>query len=85
MPTFYFDVRDGEGVHRDDTGIELSDMDSAVAEARRALVDMSRETLAKGAADQLEILVRDSGDGPVKLVLSLRTEDLSESERGQTR
>jgi hypothetical protein len=74
MPFYYFDVRDRQGLHRDDTGLELADLDAAIAEGRRALADMSREALADGGDGSLEIVIRDHGEGPVKLSLSLTTE-----------
>lgn len=76
MPLYFFDVRDGQGTHRDEIGLELPDLDAAIAEARRALADMSREALADGGGYDLEILIRDHGEGPVKLVLSLKTEGI---------
>jgi len=74
MPLYFFDVRDIHGLHRDDVGVELSNMEAALAEGRRALADMSRDTLSVGVDQQLEILIRDHGEGPIRLVLSLKTE-----------
>ena len=74
MPLFYFDVRDAQGVHRDDTGVELPDMPAAILEGRRALADMGRDAIAQGDPHNLEILIRDHGDGPVRLALSITTE-----------
>lgn len=79
MPLYFFDVRDGQGTHRDEVGLELPDLDAAIAEARRALADMSREAPVNGHGYDLEILIRDDGEGPVKLVLSLKTERLPDA------
>lgn len=74
MPLYYFDVRDSQGIHRDDVGVDLPDMETAIAEGRRALADMSREALARADGADLEILIRDHGEGPVRLVLTVNTE-----------
>lgn len=73
MPTYYFDIRDAEGLHRDHVGLELRGMDEAIAEGRRALADISRETLADGNDQNLEITIRDHAEGPVRLVLTVET------------
>jgi hypothetical protein len=72
MPRYYFDVEDGQGVHTDDVGLDLPNMDAAIVEARRALADMTRETLMADGA--LSIVIRDGLEGPVNLVVSLTTE-----------
>jgi len=74
MPRYFFDIRDSHGLHRDDVGVELRNMEAALAEGRRALADMSRDSLSVGVDEQLEILIRDHGEGPIRLVLSLTTE-----------
>lgn len=82
MSRYFFDVRDGQGTHRDDVGLEFPDMEAAIAEGRRALADMSRELLVDSGDDAIEILIRDSGEGPVRLVLSLTTERKPTDRRG---
>jgi hypothetical protein len=42
MARFYFDLRDGE-FYPDHEGVELEDVDTAVAQAELALTDMMRE------------------------------------------
>ncbi len=74
MPRYYFDVTDESGVHNDDVGLELPDMDTAIMEARRALADMTRESLVERDPGYLSIRIRDGADGPVNLVVSLTTE-----------
>lgn len=74
MPRYYFDISDGSGVHEDDVGLELADMDAAIAEARRALIDMTRESLLSADTTNLHIRIRDGADGPVSLAVSVTTE-----------
>lgn len=74
MPRYFFDVRDDTGIHRDEVGLDLPDMDTAILEARRALADMTRETLIVTADDNFGIVIRDGDDGPVRLTVNLRTE-----------
>jgi uncharacterized protein DUF6894 len=75
MPRYFFDIRDSKGMHRDETGVELSDLETAIAEGRRALAEMGIEEMGTGADDQLELLIRD-GDGEARLALSMKTERL---------
>ena len=73
MTRYYFDVRDKQGVHRDEIGLEFPNMDAAILEARRALADMTRESLLDGATD-LSIVIRDGKEGPVNLAVTMTTE-----------
>ncbi|HZY67308.1 MAG TPA: hypothetical protein VFE52_01905 [Devosia sp.] len=74
MPRYFFDVRDRHGEQRDEVGLEFPDMETAIAEARRALGDIVRESLLDGGSDETSITIRDGADGPVNLVVTLRTE-----------
>ena len=76
MPIYFFDVQDAQGLHPDDIGLDLPDMDAALHEARRALADMSREILSRSAvSDQdLRILIRDHGEGPILIALTITTD-----------
>jgi hypothetical protein len=76
VPTFYFDIRDRQGLHRDDTGLEFPTLDAAIEEGRRALADMNRDALTHGGDQVLEILIRDHGQD-VRIALSLSTERLN--------
>ena len=58
MPRYYFDVRDRQGVHSDEVGLEFANMDAAIIEARRALADMTRESLITDGATDLSIVIR---------------------------
>jgi len=74
VPVYFFDIRDDQGLHRDDIGLELADMAAAITEGRRALADMNRDAVARGEEHDFEILIRDHGEGPVKLSLVVTTE-----------
>jgi hypothetical protein len=76
MPRFFFDLLDASGVHRDEVGLELTDLDAAKAEARRALLDISRDDLRVDGdgRGRLELLIRDDGIGPVRLSITLTEE-----------
>lgn len=74
MPRYYFDVTDEAGIHTDDVGLELPDMDAAIVEARRALADMTRENLVEHNPANISITIRDGADGPVNLLVSMITE-----------
>ena len=71
MPTYYFDVFDGNGLTRDETGMEFASMDEAIAEARRALGGMVKDALSDGGADEIEIRIRDGDEGPVHLHVTM--------------
>lgn len=73
MPHYYFDVHDKDGTFHDEVGLELPDMDAAIAEARRALADMTKEMLIDAGAEGILIVIRDGADGPVRLSVSLQT------------
>lgn len=74
MPRYFFDIRDQTGAHHDDVGLELPDMDAAILEARRALADMTRESLVLDGTTDLSIVIRDGQEGPVNLIVSMTTE-----------
>jgi hypothetical protein len=76
VPIYFFDIRDSQGVHRDDIGLKLPNIEAAIDEARRALADMNRDALDHDGDQALEIVIRDHGEGPVRLALSVTTEKL---------
>ena len=80
MPRYYFDVHDNHGEHRDDVGLEFPSMETAILEARRALADMTRESLLMDGATDLHIHIRDGKEGPVDLIISL-TEEWPDEQR----
>ena len=63
---YYFDLRDADGVIRDEEGVELPDIEAALEEAALALADMARNVALDdmGSAHQMAIEVRDER-GPV--------------------
>ncbi|QOZ37874.1 hypothetical protein [Bradyrhizobium sp. CCBAU 53421] len=69
MPRYYFDLKDDNGVILDEEGLHLRDLEEAQNEAARSLGGMARDALAnaRGAADHMEIAVRDD-DGDVMVV-----------------
>jgi hypothetical protein len=81
MPHYYFDVHDKDGTFHDEVGLELPDMDAAIAEARRALADMTKEMLVDAGAEGILIVIHDGDDGPVRLSVSLVTTWPSDDER----
>lgn len=74
MPRYYFDVFSENTLTKDEIGLDLKDMNAAVAEARVALADMSREAIASAKLDELRILIRDGDSGPVLLTVTISTE-----------
>jgi hypothetical protein len=81
MPHYYFDVHDKDGTFHDEVGLELPDMDAAIAEARRALADMTKEMLVDAGEEGIHIVIHDGDDGPVRLSVSLVTTWPSDDER----
>lgn len=77
MPHYFFDIRDNEGVHRDDIGLELPNIKAAITEGRRALSEMNSD-ISHVDNQVLEIVIRHHGEGPVRLVLSVTTEKLDD-------
>jgi hypothetical protein len=82
MPHYYFDVHDKEGTFHDGVGLDLPNMDAAIAEARRALADMTKEMLVDAGAEGIHIVIHDGDDGPVRLSVSLQTTWPSDDKRG---
>jgi hypothetical protein len=71
MQRFFFDCRDGDNLHIDKEGLELSSIELVQGEARRALIDMARDMVCVENEEprHFAIEVRDT-DRPV-LVASL--------------
>lgn len=83
MSRYFFDVIDDDGEHVDDIGVELPDLEAAKAEGRRALLEMSRETLSADAKGRLEMRIRDHIEGPIHI--SLKLEEVLETSDKSTR
>jgi hypothetical protein len=61
MKRYYFDLRDGDALSRDEEGIELPSIEAAQEEAVRALAGMAMDRTEAGSclARDLAIEVRD--------------------------
>jgi hypothetical protein len=75
MPRFFFDIHDSDGLYRDETGLELENMDAAVGMARQTLSDMVRDAFRDPQTTEVAIKIRDGSQGPVVLTVSLETHD----------
>ncbi len=74
MPRYYFDVTDHNGTHIDEVGMDFPDTDTAVAEGRRALAEITREIAADTDRARISIDIRDGSGTPIRIKLSLTTE-----------
>ncbi|MCK1387335.1 hypothetical protein [Bradyrhizobium sp. 21] len=89
MPRYYFDLRDEQGVARDEEGLVLASARAVQAEAAKSVADMARDAilaapLSDGKQSQsMAIDVRDA-DGPVmQVTLSFEVEDLKARSRSR--
>ena len=65
MARYYFDVREGDSIHVDNEGAEISSIDLAWTEAARTAAEMSKDGIHKRNSDhRLAAEVRDNS-GPV--------------------
>lgn len=48
MPLFHFHLRTPHGLDRDDTGLDMANVEAAYLEACRAIPDMALELMQKG-------------------------------------
>jgi len=67
MPRYFFDVRGGECVVRDDDGVVLSSIEEATKEAAAALADLASDMLPGDPVRDIAIEVR-NGAGPEPLL-----------------
>lgn len=81
MPRYYFDVFSKETKYRDEVGLDFQNMDEAMTEARRALADMAREELVYPTSNSLQILIRDSDEGPILLTVVIDSKGLNVGNR----
>ena len=80
MPRFYFDVREGAQVTRDDDGLDLESLDAAETEAICAAAEISRESLPRARASEIMVQVRDERGEQIIIVaisMTVRRIDLS--------
>jgi hypothetical protein len=78
MPRYYFDMREGDEIARDEEGMELETLEEVQEEAARTLADMAKDGIrggrTNGARGPMSIEVRDAA-GPVlqvKFTLEVR-------------
>ena len=62
MPLYFFDIRDKNGLHRDEVGDELDSFEEARAQAQSLLPDMMREEMPGGDLHIVTCDVRDEAD-----------------------
>jgi hypothetical protein len=74
MPHYFFDLWDGRELSRDEEGLQLRDMEAAIAEGRRALASIARDAIDQGSTDLIEIRIRDGDEGPVILTVRIDVE-----------
>ena len=73
---YYFDIRDGDHVSRDEVGVELRNIDAAHTEAAVAVTEMARDYLpSDGPHRVLGIHVRDSTGAQFKVTLDYDVEE----------
>ena len=82
MPTYFFDVHDGEVSLRDEFGVELETLEEAAEQAAALLPDITRDTLLGLTSRDVIISVRDE-DGRVvhRAALMFRAEWMPEARR----
>ncbi|OJF93713.1 DUF6894 family protein [Pararhizobium antarcticum] len=59
MRRYFFDLHNGDGPTRDDTGIELASRQSVAMEVSRILLEVAREELPYQARAIVSLTVRD--------------------------
>ncbi|MBH0619326.1 hypothetical protein I3A86_24815 [Salmonella enterica] len=59
MPTFYFDVYDGQKATYDEFGVELPNLDEATDEAAALLPELAREVIPSQQSNSFGAAVRD--------------------------
>ena len=77
---YYFDIRDGADLARDDIGVDLPNLNAARLQATIALTEMARDYLpSDGTERSLAIHVRNAEGPQFDVTLDYELEDL----RGQ--
>jgi hypothetical protein len=62
---FYFDVRDGDSIIRDDIGLEYPDIEAARDAAAVTLAEMAKDVLPGPLVHEMAVEVRDSEEDPL--------------------
>jgi hypothetical protein len=63
---FFFDLVCGDEVIQDDDGVEATDLDQALDEARSAIAEMADEVIGDGSGQPWAMIVRDETGAPVR-------------------
>jgi hypothetical protein len=80
LPRYFFDTYDGHRLISDPEGIELKDVETAKAEAQKALPDLARDALPAGDQNTFIVSVRDeAGQVVLRAALSLIVETAPEN------
>jgi hypothetical protein len=75
MPRFFFDIDDGERIHRDDEGLDFANAELARDNAVSALPDIARDVMPDGQRRDFIVTMRDESGTPMfRASLSLRAE-----------
>ncbi|MGF9760694.1 hypothetical protein AAII07_36445 [Microvirga sp. 0TCS3.31] len=75
LPRYFFDTYDGNQFVPDNEGLELQNLDTAKAEAQKALPDLARDALPAGDQNTFIVSVRDeAGQVVLRAALSLIVE-----------
>lgn len=75
MPRYYFDVHNGDGLIRDEHGLELSSRARIMTETSRILFDIARDEFPGRDRGDISITVRDEGDRNICMThLTFQTE-----------
>jgi hypothetical protein len=79
MPRFFFDIHDSEDFTPDYIGMELEGLEAAKAEAKRALLDMLKDTMPDGDRRDVTVDVKNAAGQIVwRITLSLVVESPSQ-------
>jgi hypothetical protein len=65
MPRYYFDIRDGEYVQKDNEGSLLNGLAEAKAQAIKTLPDIARDDIPSNCQREFVIEVKDESGRPV--------------------
>jgi hypothetical protein len=65
MPRFFFDFMDADDPYPDDQGTDLPDVETAEAEASRALAEIIRDKVRDGSCREIAVKVRSEAGEPL--------------------
>jgi hypothetical protein len=87
MPRYYFDLRDEQGLARDEEGLELASARAVQAEAAKSVADMARDAILAapltGGRQTMAIDVRDAGGLVMQVTFWFEVEDLKTRSRSR--